>query len=105
MRVSIHTDPNVAQDRGQPDAIVQGLCSATYISELCTTFFGARWLTTGHLSTAFIHPVIVRDTLTAYALVKGWEGDGDRKRLRLDVWCKNQRGTVVTVGHASAEVE
>ncbi len=105
MRVSIHTDPEVARQRGQPDAIVQGLCSAAYLSELCTNFFGPLWLTTGRLSNAFIRPVIVRDTLTASGLVKGFEAAGDRKRLRLDVWCKNQRGELVTVGRASAEVE
>jgi len=101
----MHTDPEDARRRGQPDAIVQGLCSATYLSELCTSFFGPAWLTTGRLSTTFIRPVIVRDTLTATGRVKRLEAEGDRNRLWLDVWCKNQRGELVTVGRASAEVE
>jgi acyl dehydratase len=105
MRFSMHTDPEDARRRGQPDAIVQGLCSATYLSELCTSFFGPAWLTTGRLSTTFIRPVIVRDTLTATGRVKRLEAEGDRNRLWLDVWCKNQRGELVTVGRASAEVE
>jgi acyl dehydratase len=105
MRMGIHTDPEDARRRGQPDAIVQGLCSATYVSELCTTFFGPSWLTTGRLSTAFIRPVIVRDTLTVAGLVKRLEDEGERKRLWLDVWCKNQRGELATVGRASAQVE
>lgn len=105
MRMGIHTDPEDARRRGQPDAIVQGLCSATYVSELCTTFFGPTWLTTGRLSTAFIRPVIVRDTITVAGLVKRLEVEGERKRLWLDVWCKNQRGELVTVGRASAQAE
>jgi hypothetical protein len=50
--------------------------------------------------------VIVRDTITASGLVKRLEeAEGGRKRLWLDVWCKNQRGELTTVGRASALVE
>jgi acyl dehydratase len=104
LRVSIHTDPEEARRRGQADAIVQGLCLADYLSELCTNFFGPAWLTTGRLSTTFLRPVIVRDTVTAGAVVKRLEEEGDRTRVWLDVWCKKQRGELVTIGRASAEV-
>jgi acyl dehydratase len=103
--MGIHTDPEDARRRGQPDAIVQGLCSATYVSELCTRFFGPAWLSTGRLSTAFIRPVIVRDTIVVSGVVKRLDEAGDQRRLTLDVWCKNQRGELVTVGRASAQVE
>jgi hypothetical protein len=106
MWVNIHTDPQDGRRHGQPDAVVQGLCSAAYISELCTNFFGPSWITTGRLSTAFIRPVIVRDTITASGLVKRLEEEeGGRGRLWLDVWCKNQRGELTAVGRASALVE
>ena len=105
MWVNIHTDPEDGRRHGQPDAVVQGLCSAAYLSELCANFFGPVWLTTGRFSTAFIRPVIVRDIITAAGLVKRLEDEGGRKRLWLDVWCKNQRGELVTVGQASAQVE
>ncbi len=105
MWVNIHTDPEDARRRGQPDAVMQGLCSAAYISELCVNFFGPSWLTTGRLSTAFIRPVIVRDTITASGMVKRLEEEGGRSRLWLDVWCKNQRGELITVGRASAVAE
>ena len=100
-----HTDPEDARRHGHSDAVVQGLCSAAYISEICTNFFGPSWLTTGRLSTAFIRPVIVRDSITASGLVKRMEDEDGGKRLWLDVWCKNQRGEMVTVGRASALVE
>jgi acyl dehydratase len=106
MWVNIHTDPEDGRRHGQPDAVVQGLCSAAYISEMCVNFFGPSWLTTGRLSTAFIRPVVVRDTITASGLVKRLEEEKDgRKRLWLDVWCKNQRGELTAVGRASALVE
>lgn len=100
-----HTDPEDARRHGHSDAVVQGLCSAAYISEMCVNFFGASWLTTGRLSTAFIRPVVVRDAITASGLVKRFEEEGGRQRLCLDVWCKNQRGELTTVGRASALVE
>jgi acyl dehydratase len=100
-----HTDPEDARRHGHNDAVVQGLCSAAYISEVCVNFFGPPWLTTGRLSTAFIRPVIIRDTITASGLVKRVEEEDGRKRLWLDVWCTNQRGELTTVGRASALVE
>ena len=105
MWVNIHTDPENGRRHGQPDAVVQGLCSAAYLSELCVSFFGGSWFTTGRLSTAFIRPVIVRDQITASGLVKRTEAEGEHQRLWLDVWCKNQRGELVTVGRASAVVD
>jgi acyl dehydratase len=100
-----HTDPEDARVHGHSDAVVQGLCSAAYISEVCTNFFGPAWLTTGRLSTAFIRPVIIGDVITAAGLVKRFEEQEGGKRLWLDVWCKNQRGELTTVGRASALVE
>ena len=99
-----HTDPEDAKSHGQPDAVVQGLCSAGYIAEMCVHFFGPFWFTTGRLSTAFIRPVIARDTITASGLVKRFEDDGGKTRLWLDVWCRNQRNELTTVGRASAQV-
>jgi hypothetical protein len=99
-----HTDPEDAKMHGHSDAVVQGLCSAAYISEICASFFGPAWLTTGRLSTAFILPVIVRDIITASGLVKRWEEEDGRKRLWLDVWCKNQRGELTRWGGRAPRV-
>ena len=105
MRFSIHTDPEEGRRRGARDVIVQGLCSAAYISEVCTNFFGPLWLTTGRLSTSFIRPVIARDDISSSAMVKRLEEEAGKTRLHLDVWCKNQDGELATVGRASALVE
>ena len=107
MWVNQHTDPELARQHGHSEAVIQGLCSAAYISELCTAFFGPSWLTTGKLVTTFLRPVIVRDVITVGGMVKWYEEQdgGARRRLWLDVWCKNQRGELATVGRASALVE
>lgn len=103
MRRSLHTMPEVARGLGQPDVVVQGLLSNSYFCQMCTEFFGESWYTTGKISVNFIRPVIARDTLAACGIVKSKEEDGKRVRIGLDVWCKNQRGELVTVGRASAE--
>jgi acyl dehydratase len=105
MRFSSHTDPEDARKRGARDAIVQGLCPAAYLSEVCTNFFGPLWLTTGRLATSFIRPVIVRDDISACAMVKRLEDEAGKTRIHLDVWCKNQNGELATVGQASAQVK
>jgi acyl dehydratase len=107
MWVNQHTDPELAQQHGHPDAVIQGLCSAAYISEMCVNFFGPPWLTTGRLVTTFLRPVIIRDMITVGGVVKRYEEQdgGAGRRLWLDVWCKNQQGELATVGRASAAVE
>lgn len=101
----IHSDPEWARNRGLDDVAVQGLVSNAYLSQVCADFFGPLWLTTGRMSLAFVRPVIARDTLTTGAMVKRLIEEERTKRLELDVWCKNQRNELVTVGKASASVE
>ncbi len=105
MRPGIHTDPENARRRGQSDAIIQGMMTVAYLSELCTGFFGPAWLTTGRLSASFIKPVIVRDEVVVSGMVKRLEEQENVTRMYLDVWMRNQRGELVAVGHASALVE
>lgn len=97
-----HTAPEEAQRSGNADVVVQGLVSNAYISEVCASFFGASWLTSGRLSVVFIRPVLVRDTVTVSGVVKRRVEDPSGLRMELDVWCKNQRGEMVTAGRASA---
>jgi acyl dehydratase len=101
MRHCIHTVPEEAQRRGQPGVIVQGLMSKAYLAELCMKFYGPGWLTTGHISVAFIRPVIARDTITACGMAKRVFQESGETRIELDLWCKNQRQELITVGHAT----
>ena len=64
---SIHANPHVAEAKGFPDAVAQGMMSADYISELMTARFERGWLLHGRLSLAFVAPAFAGDTLTAKA--------------------------------------
>ena len=101
---SIHANPHVAEAKGFPDAVAQGMMSADYISELMTARFERGWLLHGRLSLAFVAPAFAGDTLTAKAAKREEQDEGAFVRHLYDAWCENQRGEVVTVGTASGVV-
>jgi len=101
---SIHANPHIAEAKGFPDAVAQGMMSADYISELMTGRFERGWLLQGRLSLAFVAPSFAGDTLTAKAAKREEQDEGAFIRHVYDAWCENQRGEVVTVGTASGVV-
>ena len=101
---SIHANPHIAEAKGFPDAVAQGMMSADYISELMTARFERGWLLHGRLSLAFVAPSFAGDTLTAKAAKREEQDEGAFIRHVYDAWCVNQRGEVVTVGTASGVV-
>src|SRR3990170_2353339 len=101
---SIHSNPHIAEAKGFPDAVAQGMMSADYISELMTARFERGWLLQGRLSLAFVAPSFAGDTLTAKAAKREEQDEGAFTRHVYDAWCENQRGEVVTVGTASGVV-
>jgi acyl dehydratase len=101
---SIHANPHVAEAKGFPDAVAQGMMSADYISELMAGRFERGWLLHGRLSLAFVAPAFAGDTLTAKASKREELDEGAFVRHVYDAWCENQRGAVVTVGTASGVV-
>ncbi|MDO8612238.1 MAG: MaoC family dehydratase [Dehalococcoidia bacterium] len=101
---SIHANPHIAEAKGFPDAVAQGMMSADYISELMTGRFERGWLLQGRLSLAFVAPSFAGDTLTAKAAKREELDEGAFTRHVYDAWCENQRGEVVTAGTASGVV-
>ena len=101
---SIHTDPALAKKKGYANSIAQGLMSADYVSEIMTNKFERGWLQHGHISLAFVRPVLCGDTLTASAGLHEELDEGAFRRRVYDVWCENQNGETVTVGTASGVV-
>jgi len=101
---SIHANPHIAEAKGFPDAVAQGMMSADYISELMTGRFERGWLLQGRLSLAFVAPSFAGDTLTAKAAKREEQDEGAFTRHVYDAWCENQRGEVVTAGTASGVV-
>ncbi len=101
---NIHTDREAAVAAGLPAPIAQGLMSTGYISKMLVNFFGTHWFLTGQTSHAFLKTVEINDVITARGLLREKVKEADGVRLVLDVWCRNQKGEMTTVGTASAVV-
>jgi acyl dehydratase len=101
---NIHTDREAAVAAGLAAPIAQGLMSTGYLSRLLVNFFGKQWFLTGRTSHAFVKTVEINDVITTRGLVRERVKEADGVRLVLDVWCRNQRGEMTTVGAASALV-
>jgi acyl dehydratase len=101
---NIHTDRAIASESGLAGPIAQGLMSTGYLSQLLANFFGIDWFETGWTSHAFVRPVSPGDTLTVQGRIQDKRVEANGTRLVLEVWCRNQRGDLTTVGTASALV-
>jgi acyl dehydratase len=101
---TIHTDRDVAIASGLGGPIAQGLMSTCYLSEMLRNFFGAAWFESGWTSHAFIKPVAAGDTLTVHGRICDRQVEAGGTRVLLDVWCRNQKEELTTVGNASALV-
>jgi acyl dehydratase len=100
---NIHTDRAIAES-GLTGPIAQGLMSTGYLSQLLANFFGIDWFETGWTSHAFVRPVLPGDMITVQGRIQDRIVETNGTRLVLEVWCRNQRGELTTVGTASALV-
>jgi acyl dehydratase len=98
---SIHTDPEWAQKKGFAAPLAQAMMSTAYVSQMMVQFLGEGFVKGGEMSVAFIKPVLAGETLTVHGLVKGREGEGERTRVIVEVWCENRAGVKTMVGTAS----
>jgi acyl dehydratase len=101
---NIHTDRAIASESGLAGPIAQGLMSTGYLSQLLANFFGIDWFETGWTSHAFVRPVSPGDTITVQGRIQDRIVETNGMRLVLEVWCRNHRGDLTTVGTASALV-
>ncbi len=97
-----HNDREMAQALGFPDIVVQGMQSVCFVADLMAERFGEGWSAGGKLDVRLVNVVWVNDVVTAGAMVREVEPEGDRRRSSLDVWCTKADGTVTVVGTASA---
>lgn len=66
----IHFDDNAAHRLQLPARIAHGMISGALLSRVLTEAFGAQWLRGGQLRLKFVSPVVVGQTVTAYAVVR-----------------------------------
>jgi acyl dehydratase len=102
---NFHSDAEMAQTAGLREPIASAHMTISYMHELLNKFFGHDWVKGGTLSLKFIRPIIAGDKVAYKGLVKDNVQEGDRVRLKLDVWTENQRGLQTAVGTASGLVD
>jgi acyl dehydratase len=98
---NIHTDDAYARSQGLPGIISDGMISTNWIYGLLLDSFGADFLRAGSLRTKYIKPITENRVVTACFRVLEAEPADGRTRYRLEVWCEDESGTVLTVGGAS----
>lgn len=97
---NIHTDDEVARAAGLPAAIAAGVQFMSFIFEMLYREYGFASVPGTVLDVRIRAPVFAGDTVTARGRVTAVEGEGEGRRLHLDVWCENQRGEQVITGSA-----
>ena len=95
---NIHTDPEIAKNRGFGSPIIKGLLATVSEGVLYRELFGADWYTRGHLSTKYVRPIPVGVQLKAVGVVVE---SSDAKILLKSAVAGN--GTIVAVGEAGVE--
>jgi acyl dehydratase len=102
---NFHSDDTAAQTAGLREPIASAHMTISYMHELLNTFFGHDWVQGGTLSLKFTRPIVAGDKVAYKGVVKEKVPEGDKVRLRLDVWAENQRGQQTAVGTASGLVD
>lgn len=98
---NLHTSEAKARSAGFDRPIASGMMSVSYLDELLTTTFGARWTQSGNLSLAFIAPARAGDEVRAMAEISERAREPGGYVTSLTVWCERGDGTKTSAGTAS----
>ena len=91
---------------GYPDLVIAGPMFICFFSEMFTRYFGTDWIESGDLEFKLLKPILANQTIAAQAIVRACEPEGDRVRVRMDIWCQREEDRVQTsVGSASVLVK
>jgi len=101
---NIHTNEKMAKEAGLPGLIAQGMMSYGYILEMIVNAFGERWLNSGELEVSFLRYVLPGDFITTKGVIRSKEASDTGTKIKLEVWCENQRNEKVVAGTATAIV-
>ncbi len=101
---SYHTDPEQARKLGFPDVVVQGMLSTCLVSQQLANAYGDGWFSGGRMDVKLVNVVWGGERLRARARVREDLPEGGATRRVLDVRVEKDdaKGTLVTVGSASA---
>ncbi len=97
----LHLDPAFARERGFEGAIAHGMLVLALVSEAMGAACGRGWAEGGALKVRWRAPALIPVTVTARVELRS-TGDG---RGGYEVTCKDEQGTVLLSGTASAPAE
>lgn len=98
--MGIHDDAR-ARALGFKGALVPGVTSLAYVTEILMNLFGENWMTSGEISLSFTNPLYESERITARAIVRDKKVEDRGLRLLLEVWTENDDGEKVAAGTAS----
>lgn len=99
---NIHSNEEVARQKGLGGIIVQGGQLCGYLNEMMIKAFGIGYVRGGEISVSFIKRVRPGETVSTHGAVTGLSIVGDVEHLDCEVWLENGSGEKVTVGTAKA---
>ena len=99
---NIHTDKSIAQEKGLKDSIANGVMMTGSFNQLCAAFFGQDWFTSGELTHALLFPTHADTTVQLDGIVTHSEEQECGTRVFVDVWAKDEQGTLLSAGRANA---
>jgi hypothetical protein len=99
---NIHNSDEFAAAQGLPAIIADGMISTNWLWGFLLDTFGPPFLARGEFATKFIRPVFEDQKVGCCARVRAKAAQPDGSvRCDLDVWCEDDKGTVLTVGTAA----
>ncbi|HZU78178.1 MAG TPA: hypothetical protein VFA70_15530, partial [Dehalococcoidia bacterium] len=84
----IHDDA-VARTYGFKGGLVPGVTVFAYMAAPLAAALGERWLTSGDVAVALVHPLYEGEEATAQAEVTAVERGGDGDRVVFETWVEN----------------
>jgi acyl dehydratase len=103
-RNPIHWDPVTSENHGLKAPIATGMMSSAYLAETLVNFFGANFFENATMTGKFIKPIYAGEVITTHGIVRERIPEGDKVRLRVELWADNEEGEIKTIVEATALV-
>jgi 3-hydroxybutyryl-CoA dehydratase len=99
---NIHNSDEFAKNQGLPAIIADGMISTNWLYGFLLDTFGPAFLARGEFATKFVRPVMEDQKVACRARVTARTPQADGSvRCDLDLWCEDDKATVLTVGTAA----
>jgi acyl dehydratase len=101
-RNPIHWDPVTSANHGLKAPIATGMMSSAYLAETLVNFFGAAFFENATMEGKFLKSIYAGEVITTHGIVRERIPEGDKVRLRVELWADNEEGEIKTVVEATA---